>query len=288
VTERALREFAPAKINLALHVTGRRGDGYHLLDSIVVFADIGDWLDVAPGEDLSLTLTGPRAEGVPVEENLVLRAAAALRHGMGRPDLGANLTLDKHLPAAAGIGGGSSDAAAALRALNRLWDLGLSTDDLRAIGYKIGADVPVCLVAASARVQGIGERITLLPGLPEAHLVLVNPGRALATAAVFAGLSERRNPVLPPPPERWGGVNHLAAYLGGCRNDLAAPAIVAEPAIGEVLEALGAAPGCLIARMSGSGATCFGLFATADEAAGAAARLARQQSQWWITAARVL
>ena len=288
MTARALREFAPAKINLALHVTGRRDDGYHLLDSLVVFADAGDWLHAAPGEGLTLTLMGPRADGVPVDGNLVLRAAAALCGAAGRPDLGASLTLEKHLPAAAGIGGGSSDAAAALRALDRLWGLGLSTDDLRAIGYKLGADVPVCLAAASARIQGIGERITLLPGLPKAHLVLANPGRVVATAAVFAGLSERRNPALPQPPERWNGVEHLVDYLSGCRNDLAPPAIAAEPVIGEVLAALTAARACLLARMSGSGATCFGLFASGENAATAATILAGQHPHWWVTAARTL
>ena len=202
MTARTIREFAPAKINLALHVTGRRDDGYHLLDSLVVFGDAGDWLHAARGEGLTLTLTGPRAEGVPVDGNLVLRAVAVLRHAAGRPELGASLTLDKHLPAAAGIGGGSSDAAAALRALDRLWGLGFSPDDLSAIGTKVGADVPVCLAAASARIQGIGEQVTLLPGLPEMHLVLVNPARALATATAARRTSA---------PERVPGTRDRAA-----------------------------------------------------------------------------
>lgn len=284
----AWSEFAPAKVNLALHVTGRRHDGYHLLDSIVVFADAGDGLHVAQGDGLTLALTGPRAEEVPVEENLVLRAAEALRDAAGRVELGAVLTLDKHLPAAAGIGGGSSDAAAALRALDRLWGLGLSTDDLRAVGHKIGADVPVCVAAASARIQGIGERVTMLPRLPEVHLVLANPARGLATAAVFASLKERDNPALPDLPERWQGLAQLVDYLARCRNDLTAPAIAAEPEIGQVLAALKEEPACLLARMSGSGATCFGLFATAGEASAAAASLARRQPHWWVAAARAL
>jgi 4-diphosphocytidyl-2-C-methyl-D-erythritol kinase len=284
----AVREFAPAKVNLALHVTGRRDDGYHHLDSLVVFARTGDWLEARPGAGLTLTIEGPRAQCVPVEGNLVLMAAARLAEAVGRPDLGASFVLHKHIPAAAGIGGGSSDAAAALRALNRVWELGLDTRTLKAIGAGVGADVPVCVAAASARVQGIGERVAPLPGLPEVHLVLANPGRGLATAAVFARLVQPCNPALPELPERWQGVAQFVDYLAGCRNDLAEPAMAAAPEILEVLTALGNTPECLLARMSGSGATCFGLFATAAAAAGAAAALTRQQPDWWVAAAPVL
>lgn len=284
----AWSEFAPAKVNLALHVTGRRDDGYHLLDSLVIFASTGDRLELGPGETVTLALSGPQAAGVPVEGNLVLRAAAALALAAGRPCPGASVRIDKQLPAAAGLGGGSSDAAATLRALNRLWNLGLDMAELAAIGEAIGADVPVCLAAATARIQGIGERVTMLPRLPEVHLVLANPARALATAAVFANLKERDNPALPDLPERWQGLAQLVDYLARCRNDLTAPAIAAEPAIGQVLAALKKEPACLLARMSGSGATCFGLFATAEQASAAAAALARRQPQWWVAAARAL
>jgi 4-diphosphocytidyl-2-C-methyl-D-erythritol kinase len=284
----AISEFASAKVNLALHVTGRRADGYHLLDSIVVFVAAGDRLEAGPGADLTLELTGPRTAGVPVAGNLVLKAAAALRLAAGKPELGARLRLDKHLPAAAGLGGGSSDAAAALRALDRLWGLGLDSAELMAIGAGIGADVPVCVAAASARVQGIGERVTPLPALPEVHLVLANPARALATASVFAGLAEPDNPGLPEVPGRWTGVGHLVEYLGECRNDLTATAMAAEPEIRNVLAALAGEPACLLARMSGSGATCFGLYATPADAAAAAAALARRHPHWWVAAARVL
>ncbi|MFW6076188.1 MAG: 4-(cytidine 5'-diphospho)-2-C-methyl-D-erythritol kinase [Hyphomicrobiales bacterium] len=284
----ALRAFAPAKVNLALHVTGRRGDGYHLLDSLVAFLSAGDWLDIAPAEDLTLSLAGPQAAGVPVEGNLVLEAAAALRQAAGEPRAGARLTLDKHIPAAAGLGGGSSDAAAALRGLNRLWGLGLGTDELMRLGETIGADVPVCVLEASARMQGVGERVTPLPSLPQVHVVLANPNRSLATASVFAGLAAADNPGLPEPPERWRGVAHLVEYLGNCRNDLAVPAMAAEPAIQQVLAALAAEPACLLARMSGSGATCFGLFATDGQAAGARARLAAAHADWWVATARTL
>jgi 4-diphosphocytidyl-2-C-methyl-D-erythritol kinase len=283
----ACSEFAPAKVNLALHVTGRRGDGYHLLDSFVVFLAMGDRLDIATAEDLTLAVAGPQAAGVPVEENLVLKAAAALRMAAGKPNLGARLTLDKQIPAAAGLGGGSSDAAAALRALNRLWGLGLDTAEFMRLGAKIGADVPVCVSAAAARMRGIGERVTPLPALPEVHLVLANPGCSLATATVFAGLADPNNSGLPELPGRWQGVAHLVDYLTQCRNDLAAPAIAAAPVVQEVLAALAAEPACLLARMSGSGATCFGLFATAGDAAGAAARLAGRHPSWWVTDARV-
>jgi 4-diphosphocytidyl-2-C-methyl-D-erythritol kinase len=284
----AWSEFAPAKGNLALHVTGRRHDGYHLLDSLVAFASTGDRLELSPGEAVTLALAGPQAAGVPVEGNRVLKAAAALALAAGRPCPGASVRLDKQLPAAAGLGGGSSDAAAALRALNRLWNLGLNTAALAAIGEAIGADVPVCVAAASARVQGIGERISLLAELPAFHLVLAKPACALATASVFANLKERDNSALPDLPERWQGLAQLVDYLASCRNDLTAPASAAEPAIGEVLAALAAAPDCLLARMSGSGATCFGLFATADEGSAAAASLARRHPDWWVAAAHAL
>ena len=288
LTTGAFSEFAPAKVNLALHVTGRRGDGYHLLDSIVVFLALGDRLHVAPAEHVTLAVTGPLGAGVPVDGNLVLRAAAALAQAAGRSCPGASLTLDKHIPAAAGLGGGSSDAAAALRALNRLWGIGLDPAGLRRLGETIGADVPVCVAPAGARMAGIGECVTPLPALPEFHVLLVNPGCSLATAAVFAGLVDPDNPGLPELPGRWRGMAHLVEYLARCRNDLAAPAIAAAPAIQEVLAALAAEPACLLARMSGSGATCFGLFATAEDAAAARAGLARSHPGWWVAAARTL
>ena len=287
-TARAFSEFAPAKVNLALHVTGRRGDGYHLLDSFVVFLAMGDRLHIAPAEHVTLAVTGAQGPGVPVDGNLVLKAAAALAEAAGRPCPGASLTLDKHIPAAAGLGGGSSDAAAALRALNQRWGIGLGTADLMRLGETIGADVPVCVAPAAARMTGIGECVIALPAMPQVHLLLVNPGCSLATATVFAGLVNPENPGLPELPGQWQGVSHLVDYLAACRNDLAAPAIAAAPAIQEVLAALAAEPACLLARMSGSGATCFGLFATAEDAAEAHAALAGSHPGWWVAAARTL
>jgi len=277
----ATDDAAPAKINLALHVTGRRADGYHLLDSLVVFTALGDRVSATPAAQLSLAVTGPMAAGVPTgPENLVLKAA-----GLFEAASGARIRLEKHLPAAAGIGGGSSDAAAALRVLARLW--GRPLPDAAAV-LALGADVPVCLEGRPARMRGIGERLDPLPDLPPAWLVLVNPGVAVPTGTVFAGLARRDNAPMPPPPAGFADAAALAAWLASQRNDLEAPAISAVPAIGEVLEALAAAPDVLLARMSGSGATCFGLFGTARAAEAAAGRIAAARPEWWVRATPVL
>lgn len=284
----AVEEFAPAKVNLALHVTGRRPDGYHELDSLVVFASLGDRLKAMPGEGLTLTLTGPRASGLPVAGNLVLKAAIALAEAAGRPHLGARLVLDKQLPAAAGLGGGSADAAAALRALNRLWALELPPAELMHLGLRIGADVPVCVASVSARVRGIGEVVTPLAGLPGLHLVVANSGRGLATGEVFGRLKRPDQPGLAEPLGPFDGVEPLLAYLEGCRNDLEPPALAAAPEIADLLAALSDEKGCLLARMSGSGATCFGIYATPELALAAARRLAARRGEWWVAAAQTL
>jgi len=278
----ALREAAPAKINLALHVTGRRSDGYHELDSLVVFTAAGDRLTARPDDDISLKIEGPMAAGLEADGNLVLRAAEALHHQAGGPRRGARLVLEKHLPVASGIGGGSADAAAALRLLDRLWGLGASIEDLAQTGIALGADVPVCVYGRPARMSGIGERILLLETLPELPLVLVNPGCAVSTPDVFARLASRDNPPLPPLPAAFSSPGEMAGYLSGCRNDLEAPARALAPAIGEVVAALADSPGCLIARMSGSGATCFGLFADTGAADAAARALAAHRPGWWV------
>ncbi|MBI1170291.1 4-(cytidine 5'-diphospho)-2-C-methyl-D-erythritol kinase [bacterium] len=271
----AVERKARAKINLALHVTGRRADGYHLLDSIVAFAETGDRILVAPAAKLTLTVTGPMAAGLTAgPDNLVLRAARAL--GQGR---GAAITLDKHLPVASGIGGGSADAAATLLALGDLWGCALPEP---AAVLALGADVPVCLAGHAARMQGIGEIITPLT-LPEAHLVLVNPGFGLATADVFRALIRRDNPAIEMTKVPLPDAAALADWLSRLRNDLQAPAERLAPGIATVIAALEAQRGCLLARMSGSGATCFGLFATAETAAAAATALARPG--WWVRAA---
>ena len=214
-----LTEPAPAKVNLYLHLTGRRDDGYHLLDSLVVFAGIGDTLSAAPAETLSLQVAGPFAAGLAGEpDNLVLRAARALAAEAG-VTAGAHLVLDKHLPVASGIGGGSADAAAALRLLCRLWRLAPQPAALARLAAGLGADVPVCLAGRAARMGGIGERLGPAPVLPACGIVLVNPGIQVATAEVFRA---RHGPWSEPAalPAGWDDVAAMAADLGGLRNDL--------------------------------------------------------------------
>ncbi len=271
----ALESFAPAKVNLALHVLGRRDDGYHLLDSLVVFAAVGDVLRAAPDGALTLAVTGPFAAALDgTGDNLVLRAARALAAASGVAPR-ARLTLEKRLPVASGIGGGSADAAAALRVLARLWGVAPASAEL---ALALGADVPVCLAGRAARMGGIGETLAPAPRLPECGIVLVNPGVAVATHAVFRARSGGFSPPLDLP-AGWEDAAAMAADLARLRNDLEAPACALEPAIGTVLAALLALPGARLARMSGSGATCFALFATAAAARAAAARVARPG--WW-------
>ncbi len=277
-----LEAFAPAKINLWLHVTGRRTDGYHELDSLVAFADIGDRLTGAPAEALSLTVSGPFAGALETGGgNLVLRAARALAVRCGVP-AGAALHLEKNLPVAAGIGGGSADAAAALRLCARLWRAETGGEDLARLALDLGADIPVCLAGRTARMTGIGETLTpLAPLPPPAPAVLVNPGAAVPTGAVFGALA---GPFSPPAGLRDGD---LAARAGPNRNDLETPAIALVPEIADVLAALRATPGLRLARMSGSGATCFGLFGSEGEAVAAARAIAAAQPAWWVAACSI-
>ena len=273
-------ESAPAKVNLYLHVTGRRADGYHLLDSLAVFGPAADEVAAEPAEGLSLALDGPFGAGLAAEaDNLVLRAARALAEAAGC-NRGAALRLVKRLPIASGIGGGSADAAAALKLLDRLWALGLGEAWLAEIGGRLGADVPVCLASRPMRMQGVGELLSPAPALPPCGLLLVNPGLALATPAVFRA---REGAFTPPAtlPAAWDDAAAMARDLAALRNDLEAPAIRLCPPIAEVLAALRALPGCLLARMSGSGATCFGLFATPAAAEAAAPTL---PDGWWRAA----
>ncbi|WOI56374.1 4-(cytidine 5'-diphospho)-2-C-methyl-D-erythritol kinase [Palleronia sp. LCG004] len=264
---------ARAKINLALHVTGRRADGYHLLDSLVVFAEIGDSLEVRPAEHWSLSVTGPMADRCPAgDDNLVIRAARATD---GPP---AAFTLDKHLPIEAGIGGGTADAAAALHALRNMDGRALPADPVR-----LGADLPVCLLSRAARVEGVGEIVKPVDGLPPIHAVLVNPRVAVSTPTIFNALTRRENAPLPPFPA-WPDARALADWLGDQRNDLEDPARSVCPAVGVALARIARTESCLLARMSGSGATCFGLYASAPEAQMAAAKLTKEHPNWWIRA----
>ena len=266
-------EFAPAKVNLALHVVGRRADGYHLLDSLVIFAGVGDRIRRATGP--GLTISGPEGAGlVAGPDNLVLRAGALMGVDGG-------LHLDKHLPVSSGIGGGSADAAATLRLLERQ---GLALPDADAV-LGLGADVPVCLAGRGCRMQGVGECITPLPRLPRGWMVLVNPRVAVSTPAVFRALASRDNPGLPDAIPEFADLDGFARWLGLQRNDMQQAAITIAPVIADVLALVAAQPGVLLARMSGSGATCFGLFADEQGARAACAAMAAVQPGWWHAAA---
>lgn len=273
-------EHAPAKINLALHVTGRRADGYHLLESLAVFTEFGDRLVVNPAAEDSFSVTGPFAPQVPRDAgNLVIRARDTLRALSPAAAAPVAISLEKNLPVASGIGGGSSDAAAALRALARHWGI---EADLAALGLSLGADVPMCLAARPLVARGIGEHLEALAGLPPLPLVLVNPGIGISTPDVFRALASRENSPLPPLPGRLDLASVLQ-WLRATRNDLENPAKTLAPAIGDALDALGSA-GSPFARMSGSGATCFGLFET-DAAAAHAAEAIRAGHPGWFVAA---
>ncbi len=279
-----LRVEARAKVNLYLHVVGRRADGYHLLDSLIAFAEIGDTVAVAPADGLGLTVDGPTAGLLPAgEDNIVERAARALAERAGRR-ADAAITLTKRLPVAAGIGGGSADAAAALVALAQLWRIELPAAAMMELALGLGADVPVCLAGRATQLTGIGEGLAPAVALPPAWLVLVNPLRPCPTPAVFQA---RSGPFSAPAPltEAPADARALAAALAGRRNDLGDSAITVVPAIGDALALLAARPGCLLARMSGSGATCFGLFAAPAEAEAAAGAIATARPAWWSAAA---
>lgn len=281
-------ELARAKINLALHVLGRRPDGYHELDSIVAFADIADRLTFTEAGDWGLDIVGPFAQGLPNgPDNLVLKAAH--RFAVTYPDLSRayRITLEKNLPVASGIGGGSADAAATLLALSRLWDGAQEAAGLEAIAATLGADVPACLRCTSSFGGGTGAELVDAPRLPAAGVVLVNPGIALSTPEVFG---RRRGAFSSParftdPP---ADARALADLLRIRRNDLTPGAVERAPVIAATLVALERSPGCRLARMSGSGATCFALFDDAMAAEAAAAALRAEHTRWWIAATRLV
>ena len=282
----AVKVFAPAKINLFLHVGERRSDGYHELESLVVFADVGDELLIEPAKSFSLALDGPFGGKLANEQdNLIAKAARALGAKAGRsPDV--RITLTKNLPVASGIGGGSADAAAALRGLVQFWDLKIPHDELHTIAESLGSDVPACLLSETLWMTGRGEGIEPVPGLPPAPLVLVNPGVAVSTARIFANLKNRVGVGQAAKPKADLSVLALADYFKSNRNDLEKPARETAPAIDEVLQAISHS-GALRARMSGSGATCFGLFADDKSAGAAAAKIAEDHPDWWVKKARI-
>jgi 4-diphosphocytidyl-2-C-methyl-D-erythritol kinase len=281
-----LSDKAPAKVNLTLAIVGRRADGYHLLDSLVTFAAIADRLSLTPGRPLSLVVRGATAKQAgPLSDNLVLKAARELAAEIPGLRLG-RFSLEKRLPVAAGIGGGSSDAAAALRLLARANRIPPSDRRLHKAAQRVGADVPVCVEPRPKRMCGIGERLSPALAMPKLAAVMVNPGVAVPTRDIFAVLGlkpgqragRRRSPPLP------RDRSALVAMLARQSNDLEPPAIRLQPVIAEVLEALRREPGCELARMSGSGATCFGLFTSQRTANAAAKRLVRAHRRWWVKA----
>ena len=275
-----LFEAASAKINLFLHVGDKRDDGFHPLQSLAVFTQLGDVLALEAAPELSLTVEGPFARGLEGEsDNLVLRAAKVLQENTLA---GAKLTLTKNLPVASGIGGGSADAAAALRGLRQLWNLKSEDAALRDIATALGSDIPVCLESAPAFMEGRGEILRRAEAMPRVPLLLVNPGVAVPTREVFAGLTERSGVKMALPHGRFGDTADLLRFLDTTRNDLEIPARTLQPVIGEVLKAIAALPGALLARMSGSGATCFGIFADDDCCRRAADILKEAAPGWWI------
>ena len=284
-------EAARAKINLTLHVLRRREDGFHLIESLVVFADVADRLNAGFAPQFGLTVTGPFADDLG-GDNIVLEAARAVAHGIGGVPPGAELVLEKNLPVASGIGGGAADAAACIRALLKLHGVKAGGIALSQLASGIGADVNVCLASKSAVISGVGNVVEPAPRLPRVHAVLVNPGLPLATPAVYHTLGlapgEDFPEAAPPlPAEGFRTVEALAEHLRAARNDLRAPATRLVPAIAEVEAALAAMPGCLVARMSGSGATCFGLFAGRAEAHDGAQWLEADHPDWWVRATRL-
>lgn len=282
--------FAPAKVNLWLHVGRRRKDGYHEVASLIGFAlDAGDTLTAEPADELTLEVMGPEAPALHGADNLVLKAARALAKAADKRRAGARLRLDKQLPVASGLGGGSADAAAALRLLNEVWDLGWPLDRLERVGAEIGADVPVCVWSRPAAVEGMGERVDILSAWPELNAVLVNPRVPLATKDVFARFESggHDRPLSMRLPLGMTHAEQAITLVRRGANELEPPARELAPAVGEVLEALEAEGSCLLARMSGSGASCFGLYESAQAAARAAARLSLAQPGWWVTATRL-
>ena len=283
-------EPAPAKVNLALHVVGQREDRFHLLHTLCVFTELADLVSVdAAGHD-RLEISGPFGTDLPNgRSNLVLRALEKFRDRFpGRLPDGLAIHLEKQLPVAAGLGGGSADAAAVLRILARLCDTPPADAELFTLAATLGADVPMCLLSRACEVRGIGEQIRPLGGFPHMHLVLVNPLEEVSTPQVFHRLEKKHNPPMPEIPVPLDRAALLSLWLADTRNDLEGPAAGLVPAIAPIIAAIGATPGCVAARMSGSGATCFGLYGSAAAAHQAAHDLRERFSGYWVAATPVL
>ena len=276
----SVRVFAPAKINLFLHVGEKRSDGYHALQSLAVFVrDVGDELVFRSASTLELAITGPQGAHLSADnDNLVLKAARVLHANRG-----AEIVLTKNLPVASGIGGGSADAAATLRGLTHLWNLDFGDGHLLAIAAGLGSDVPVCVRSEPAWMEGRGEMLTPAMPMPDMPIVLVNPRVEVQTGKVFAALTQRHGTEMVLP-SGFSDADTLLAYLAQTSNDLEAPARLLAPVIGDVLDALSAMPGTRLARMSGSGATCFALFDSSEHAHDAMQSLRKAYPGWWVEA----
>jgi len=289
---KTVHQFAPAKINLTLHIKGRREDGFHLIESFVAFGDVGDEISVKSHDGFELDLSGPFARELQNEpNNIALEAARSFVNGFRDCLPGVHVDLVKNLPIAAGMGGGSSDAAAVIRALAYLVNMKVSRVAAGQIAIGLGADVTVCLDPQASFMSGVGNIVTPLPALPEIHAILVNPNIKMLTGAVFAALAVpgaiRRDEEGLRPEHAFCDAADLAAFVGSCRNDLEAPALRMCPEIADVREALLAQDGCLLARMTGSGATCFGLFTTREQARRGAEIISKNASNWWVKPCRL-
>jgi 4-diphosphocytidyl-2-C-methyl-D-erythritol kinase len=278
-----VRVSAPAKVNLFLHVGETRPDGFHALESLIAFTEVSDQIDISPAVGISLSPVGPFARALPRnDDNLALKAALALQRASGM-QAGAAIRLEKNLPVASGIGGGSADAAAVLRGLDLLWGLACPQSDLLALAAELGSDVPACLLSRPCLAAGRGEILTGLPPLPRLSTVLVNPGVAISTATVFGSLNARTGVGKASPPGTLENLWDVIGYLGDAGNDLEAPACRLAPVIQEVLNAFDREPGCAMSAMSGSGSTCFAFFHEYDFARGAADRIAQDHPEWWVS-----
>ncbi len=290
----ALTEIAPAKINLALHVTGRRDDGYHLLETVVTFSDAGDVVTVDAASEDAFSMSGRFSQGLSREAggsdgNLVLRARDALREALADEGLSAPpvaIHLEKNLPVASGIGGGSADAAATLRALLRHWHAAPAAATLDRLALKLGADIPMCMVGKPLMASGVGENIALLPGMPSFHCIIANPLQPVSTPQVFQRLTEKNNAPIGPLPALSSAAGWLS-WLGSLRNDLEPPARLVQSRIAE-LSGLMKDTGAALVRMSGSGASCFALYETKAQARESLEKLTTARPQWFFMQARTV
>ena len=280
-TRKMIKVTAHAKVNLTLHVVGQRANGYHELQSLVCKTEFGDQIHLSPAADFSFHVIGPYASGIPVDEsNLVVQAAKFMAQKHSK-SLDCQIILEKNLPMASGIGGGSSDAAAVMRALSQYFSVPLpNVDEL----MTLGADIPVCMTTGLTLMEGAGEDVTQLSAAPNWGVVLVNPNVGVSTPAVFNALNSKRNLPMQDVAENCVDI----AWLGDQRNDLDPPAMAIVPEVGAVVDAISAAPHCQMARMSGSGATCFGVFADIKHANAAAERLQRAHPDWWVVSTKIV